>query len=121
MYYPTRYKIPLGIICLIIGFTIILGVLLWLDIHRPWQWPILFGIISFLIIIFGPILIILGIRFMILGYIERMHFPIPPHPIYPGVPPETTVQLKPQLRDCPYCKKQIVLDSKYCAYCGKEV
>lgn len=121
MFYPTRYKIPMGAVFLIIGFTIILGVLLMLDLHRPWQWPWLFGVVWLLVIINGPILIILGTRFMIIGYLERLHFPIPPQPVYPRVVQEAPVQLKPQLSECPHCNKQIVLDSRYCSYCGKEV
>jgi hypothetical protein len=121
MYYQKRHSILVGLILLIFGFAIILGVLLWLDLHRPWQWPMVFGVIWFLIIIFGPILIILGIRFLILGYFEKIHFPIPPRPVYPGVTAEAPIQIKPQARHCPKCRRQIPLDSEYCAYCGDEL
>jgi len=121
MYYQKRHSILVGVILLILGFTIILGVLLWLDLHRPWQWPMVFGIIFFLIIIFGPVLIILGIRFMILGYLEKYVFRIPPQPIYPGNAAGAPIHIKPQARHCPKCKRQIPMDSKYCAYCGDEV
>ncbi len=121
MYYPTRHRILIGIICLIIGLTIILGVLLMLDLHRPWQWPWLFGVVWFLIIINGPILIILCIRFMILGYLDRYVFRIPSHPVYSGNIPDVPIQVKPQVRHCPHCKREIPIDSKFCSYCGDEV
>jgi hypothetical protein len=121
MYYLKRHSVLEGLIFLIFGFAIIIGVLLWLDLNRPWQWPMLFGIVWSLIIASGPILIIAGIRLMILGYLERMHFPIPPQHAIPRMPPSAPVQLKLRIRDCPHCRKQIPLDSRFCAYCSAEV
>ena len=121
MYYQKRHSILVGLILLILGFTVLLGVIFELGVHRPWQWPMHFVILWIVIAVMGPILIILGIKFMILGYLEKYVFRIPPHPVYPGIATEAPVHIKPQIRHCPHCKRQIPMDSEYCAYCGDEL
>ena len=103
--------ISVGLV-MILTFIWLVDLIGWRRLDQPQQIALFFDLVV------ACIFIVSGIRLSIIGVIEEFHIrSLPPYPMA-IIPKSTSILHRPQFRLCPYCSKEIPLDSNFCSYCG---
>ncbi len=123
MYYRKSNKLAVGIILFCIGFAMhLIFITIIPNLNMLWFWETGDRVVVILLGIAGGGFMLIGIIYMIRGYMENYLLRIFPPP---GIPPANVVNnppihIKPGLKHCVSCNALISLDNDSCPQCDVE-
>lgn len=123
MYYRKSRKNIIGITLFCIGFVIQVissSLIISRDIFGHWEGEDIVAV--FLLVIVGGAFTLIGIYYMIRGYVENYLIRIFPPPVIPSVNVEIdqAIHLKPGFKYCDSCNTLISIETKSCPHCDVE-
>lgn len=118
------WQLRLGMILLVIGLALTIFMMGFMDYYSRELGENEANFFLYLSVqITGNIILIIGIIFVIIGFLDRYKMvirpPLSPPPPGPGIIPQNNIQTK--IKVCGGCGRQIPFDSNLCPYCGVKI